>query len=200
MRDLEIRGAGNLLGAEQHGHMEAVGYDMYMRILSEAIAEEKGEAPVINTKECLIDLRIDAHIPEDYIENLPHRLHIYKRIADIKSKEDASDVLDELIDRFGDPPQSVEGLITVSLLRNTAANLGIYEVGQNASCILLYVEKIEMNKTSYLLRELRGRVYVSPGAKPCIAVKRASGETTLDTLKISLDILSRAEISEAGKE
>ena len=128
MRDLEIRGAGNLLGSEQHGHMEAVGYDMYMKLLSEAVMEEKGEAPEKITKECLIDVRIDAFIPETYIESLPQRLAIYKRIADIRSDEDASDVIDDLIDRFGEPPASVEGLVKVALLRNSAADSGIYEI------------------------------------------------------------------------
>ena len=196
MRDLEIRGAGNLLGAEQHGHMESVGYDMYMRLLSEAVSEEKGESPETTSKECLIDIRIDAHIPENYIQSLPQRLAIYKRIADIKNDEDASDVIDELIDRFGDPPAGVEGLVKVALLRNTAANLGIYEIGQNNNSLLLYVEKIDMEKVAVLVKAMRGRILVSTGPKPYITVKKASGQSPLDTLKEALDLLKTNDKSE----
>ncbi len=199
MRDLEIRGAGNLLGTEQHGHMEAVGYDMYMKLLSEAVMEEKGEVPEKITKECLIDIRIDAHIPESYIESLPQRLAIYKRIADIRSDEDASDVIDELIDRFGDPPASVEGLVKVALLRNSAADSGIYEIGQNNNSLLLYVEKIDMTKVAVLVKAMRGRILVSTGPKPYITVKKASGQSPLDALKEALDLLKEAEKSEENK-
>ena len=121
MKDLEIRGAGNLLGEQQHGHMEAVGYDMYIQMLSEAIAEERGEKPQKPEEECLIDLQVEAHIPEEYIESIPQRLSIYRRIADIRTPDDVEDVYDELIDRFGDPPPSVQGLVNVSLLRNSAS-------------------------------------------------------------------------------
>ncbi|MGN1315985.1 MAG: transcription-repair coupling factor [Acutalibacteraceae bacterium] len=193
MRDLEIRGAGNLLGSEQHGHMEAVGYDMYMKLLSEAVVEEKGEEVKTNSKECLIDIIIDAHIPENYIESLPQRLSIYKRIADIKTSEDASDVLDELIDRFGDPPPGVEGLVKVALLRNTAAGLGIYEIGQNNNSLLLYVEEIDMNKVALLVKGMRGRILFSRGPKPYITVKKASGQSPLDALEEAFNILKSEE-------
>lgn len=193
MRDLEIRGAGNLLGSEQHGHMEAVGYDMYMKLLSEAVIEEKGEAPKTISKECLIDIRIDAHIPENYIESLPQRLSIYKRIADIRNDEDASDVLDELIDRFGDPPAGVEGLIKVALLRNTAANLGIYEIGQNNNSLLLYVEEIDMSLVAILVKGMRGRILVSKGPKPYITLKKSTGQSPLDTLEEAFGLIKNAQ-------
>ena len=199
MRDLEIRGAGNLLGVEQHGHMEAVGFDMYMKLLSEAVVEEKGEAKKENEKECLVDLSIDAYIPDTYIESLPQRLYIYKRIADIKNETDSSDVLDELIDRFGEPPACVEGLIKVALLRHLAAELNIYEIGQHHSSLLLYVEKIEMNKIAVLIKAMKGRIFVTPGAKPYITVKKAMGQHPLDALKEALDLLKQATESEENK-
>ena len=109
MRDLEIRGAGNILGGEQHGHMETVGYDLYLKLLGEAVKMEKGELPVAPVdNECLVDMQVQAHIPERYIENLSQRLDIYRRIAGIKTQDDALDVLDELTDRFGKPPASVQ--------------------------------------------------------------------------------------------
>ena len=174
--------------------MEAVGYDMYMKLLSEAVIEEKGEDVKINQKECLIDIRIDAHIPETYIESLPQRLSIYKRIADIKTEEDASDVIDELIDRFGEPPAGVEGLVKVALLRNTAASMGIYEIGQNNNSLLLYVEEIDMQKVALLVKGMRGRILVSKGPKPYITVKKSSGQSPLDTLEEAFNLLKSEEI------
>lgn len=190
MRDLEIRGAGNILGAQQHGHMEAVGYDMYIQMLSEAIAEERGEKPEKPEEECLIDLQIEAHIPEEYIESIPQRLAIYRRIADIRTPDDVEDVYDELIDRFGDPPPSVQGLVNVSLLRNSASAQGIYEISQRGNCLLLYANAIDMQKVSRLAALLRGRILVSAGAKPYISVKMDAGQSPVDALQEALRIYS----------
>ena len=134
--------------------------------------------------------------PEAYIESLPQRLSIYKRIADIRNEDDASDVLDELIDRFGDPPAGVEGLIKVALLRNMASALGIYEIGQNNNSLLLYVEKVDMSKVAVLVKAMRGRILVSTGPKPYITVKKASGQSPLDALKEALDLLYQAKNEE----
>ena len=199
MRDLEIRGAGNLLGTEQHGHMEAVGYDMYMKLLQEAVLEEKGETPKTVQKECLIDISIDAFIPENYVSSLPHRLSMYRRIADIKTKDDAMDVLDEFIDRFGEPPESVSGLIRISLLRNFAAGSGIYEIKQNSNSILLYVEKIDMDKVALLVKGMRGRILVSTGPKPYITLKKAPKQTSIDTLEEAFALLTVNNETEENK-
>ncbi len=191
MRDLEIRGAGNLLGSQQHGHMEAVGYDMYLRLLTEAVSEEKGEKPAVTQKECLIDVQIDAYIPEKYIESVPQRLSVYRRIADIRNDEDVSDVLDELIDRYGDPPECVQGLIMVSLLRNTASSLGIYEIGQRSDSLLLYSQNIDMRYVSLLAKEMRGRIMVSAGNKPYIAVKKLVRQSPLDAINDALEVMKK---------
>lgn len=183
MRDLEIRGAGNVLGAQQHGHMEAVGYDMYLQLLGEAVSEEKGEQNPLKQKECLIDMQIDAHIPEKYIDTIPQRLAVYRRIADIRSAEDAADVRDELRDRYGAIPRSVEGLIDVSLLRNTAAAKGIYEIGQKGQSVLLYVHEMDTSMVLNLSGALRGRVSVADCGKKHIAVKIGDSQTPLDTLR-----------------
>lgn len=136
MRDLEIRGAGSLLGNKQHGHMESVGYDMYIKLLEQAVSEEKGESvPDEKEQDCLIDLPVDASIPNDYISSTPQRLDIYKMIANIRSDSQANDVYDELTDRFGVPPAPVYGLVEIALLRNVAQKLGIYEIRQIGSAV-----------------------------------------------------------------
>ena len=195
MRDLELRGAGSILGAQQHGHMEAVGYDMYLKILAEAIAENKGiseNKPVVPDPECLIDIQIDAHIPDSYINSVPHRLAIYRRIADVRTAEDAMDVTDELIDRFGDPPASVLGLIEISQLRNTAASLGIYEIGQNGQNLILYWNTIDMRGVTRLNEAMKGHILVSAGSKPYVSVKVDNPKDTIKTLKSALMILASA--------
>lgn len=183
MRDLEIRGAGNVLGAQQHGHMEAVGYDMYLELLGEAVSEEKGEKKQTRQKECLIDMQIDAHIPDDYIDNIPQRLAIYRRIADIRNIEDVDDVKDELLDRYGEIPEAVIGLIDISLLRNTAAEFGINEIGQKGQSVILYVKEINTSLVLNLSSHLRGRLTISDIGRKCITVKMKPNQEPIDTLK-----------------
>jgi len=159
------------LGGEQHGHMESVGYDMYLKLLSDAISEEKGEAPAPKKEECLVDISVPAHIPEDYIESLPQRLGVYRRIADIKSEEDKADVIDELIDRFGEPPKSVMALMQIALIRTRAAALGITEITQRERSILIYVKTIASESVAKICSEMKGRAMLSAGAKPYVAVR-----------------------------
>ncbi|MCD7828227.1 MAG: transcription-repair coupling factor [Clostridiales bacterium] len=192
MKDLEIRGAGNILGAKQHGHLEAVGYDMYLQMLSEAVNEEQNkDVPHEEKKECIVDIRIDAHIPEKYIDSVPQRLAVYRKIADVRTKADESDVLDELIDRYGEPPAGVRGLITVSLIRNTAAKNDIYEISQNGNCLLLYCNSIDTETVKKLARPLRGRILVSAAAKPYISVKTLPGENPLTVLTKVMELLEK---------
>ena len=142
MKDLEIRGAGSVLGQSQSGHLASVGYDMYIKLLSEAILEQQGKAPEI-TPECLIDIRIDAFIPEKYISNQAQRVDCYRKIAMIENEDDAYDVTDELIDRYGDIPRAVEGLIEVAKLRRKAQKLHLTEIIQSGDSMLFYPENTE---------------------------------------------------------
>lgn len=188
MRDLEIRGAGSILGGEQHGNMEAVGYDMYLKLLSDAMKEEKGEQPEPEA-ECLVDLNISAHIPESYIESLPARLGIYRRIAEIKTPEDVSDVIDELCDRFGEPPKAVMGLIDIALFRSKAAKNGIYEISQQANTLNVKVTEIKQEQVAKLCDGLRGRVTLHPTEKPYYSVNLKSGQSVSAALKEIAELL-----------
>lgn len=197
MRDLELRGAGNLLGAQQHGHMEAVGYDMYMKLLQEAInGEKEGLDKPKEERECLVDLQIEAHIPESYITALPQRLSMYRRIADIRTMEDASDVMDELIDRFGDPPPSVEGLVEIALLRNTAAQIGIYEIGQRGDRLLLYWDNIDLRSAMRLDQNFSRRVKVNATGRSYVALTVEKPNMTLHDLKQALNVLAAQVIED----
>ncbi len=193
MRDMEIRGAGNMLGAQQHGHMEAVGYEMYLRLLSEAVQSEKGLPSAAQEAECLVDVQVSAYIPESYIEANAQRLEMYRRIADIRTEEDSMDVYDELIDRFGEPPQAVQGLIDIALLRHMAAALSIYEIKQQADTLLLYQRTLNMEVGSRMSSALKGRVMISAGGKPYFAVKIKPGLTALDTLREALQAATPQE-------
>ncbi|WP_293969921.1 transcription-repair coupling factor [uncultured Ruminococcus sp.] len=183
MRDLELRGAGNIMGAQQHGHMESVGYDMYLKLLGEAVSEERGEKPETKDLDCLIDISVDAHIPESYVESLTLRLDVYRRIADIRNIEDSEDVKDELRDRFGKIPQSVQGLIDIALVRNKANSMGIYEIRQNENSLLLYVREIKSPEVADLLISLNGKAMLCAGTKPYLSVKCKEGVSSLDMLK-----------------
>ncbi len=193
MRDLEIRGAGSILGGQQHGHMEAVGYEMYVKMLSQAIAEEKGEKPETPDIECLVDLRIPAHIPNSYISNINQRIDIYRRIAGIKTEEDALDVTDELIDRFGDVPKAVQGLIDVALLRNMAQNQGIYEITQRDNMIVFLSKTLDMRRAAKLVEEIKGRAVINAGEKPYIGVKLIKGDDPLFIMRESLKTMNEVE-------
>ena len=129
MRDLEIRGAGNLLGEAQSGHMEAVGYDLYCKMLNEAVRQLKG-GPEAETFTTLIDLNVDAYIPEYYIKNEYQKLDIYKRIAAIESEEELEDMTEELIDRFGDIPKKVQQLLVIASLKSLAHSVYVTAIEQ----------------------------------------------------------------------
>ena len=182
MRDLQIRGAGNLLGQSQHGHMEAVGYEMYVKLLNQAIAAEKGEAVQADKSDCLIDITVDAYIPEKYIQDPAGRIEAYKRIAAIETRADADDVLDELSDRYGTPPQSVQGLIDISLIRVVAARLGVYEITQSRDTLILYSDKLELASLKPLLKDMGRRLLVNASGKPYLSVRILPGEKPLEVM------------------
>ena len=161
MRDLEIRGAGNLLGAEQHGHMEAVGYDLYCKMLNEAVREQKGEWEESEEFETSIDLDVDAFIPQRYIRNEMQKLDIYKRIAGIEKEEEYDDMLEELVDRFGEPPKSVQNLLAIANLKAMAHQAYMTEVKQDGDFLkfTLYEKaKVDPEKLEALVERGKGRL------------------------------------------
>lgn len=179
MRDLEIRGAGSILGGEQHGNMEAVGYDMYLKLLSQAVNEENGQ-PETDDMPCTVDLNISAHIPESYIESLPARLGIYKRIAAIRTDEDVSDVIDELCDRFGEPPQAVMGLIDVAILRSKAAAADICEITGTSNTAILHINSIKPEAVAKLSEHFGSRFSLNAASTPVYTVRMRAGQKMSD--------------------
>ena len=190
LRDLEIRGAGSILGGRQHGHMEAVGYDMYLQLLSEAIAEEKGIQPE-KVPECLVDIQIDAHIPEKYISSLNQRIDMYRKIMLVNEDSDKSDLIDELIDRYGDPPKSVVGLIDVSLLRNKAAHMGITEISQKNGAMYFYTEYLVPEQIAALQQAYKGRITFNGVGKSYVSVKISPKIRPFDMMKETVELLYR---------
>lgn len=181
MRDLEIRGAGNILGAEQSGHMMNVGYDMYLKLLEEAVLEEKGGKKPVRT-ECSADLSVAANIPESYVPSGEQRMDLYRRIAHIRSEEDADDITDELIDRFGDPPRSVNTLLYIAILRGEAEGAGISEITQKGNIIRFKLTDFDLEKISRLYeeKEYKGKVKIEAGTVPAVSFRIDAGKNSVD--------------------
>ena len=193
MRDLEIRGAGNLLGPEQSGFLLSVGYDMYLKLLEEAVLEERGE-PLPRDSECSADLSVAASIPDRYVPSPEERMDLYRRIAAIRSEDDADDLTDELIDRYGDPPRTVNNLISVALLRASAAGAGIREISQKGERVRFFLREFTLDRVGALCGApaYRGRLLFSPEKEPCITLRLKKGEDALKWSRKLVEDYARA--------
>ena len=181
MRDLEIRGAGNLLGSEQSGHMMSVGYDMYLKLLDEAVLEEKNQAP--RAPECTADLNIAASVAESYVSRGEERMDLYRRMAAIRCQEDADDLLDEIVDRYGEPPKGVLNLVGVALLRAKARSVGIKDIRQKGKEVLFVLHNLNFEAVGALCndKDYQERVAFLPNAKePTLKLQLSGG---VDSLK-----------------
>lgn len=171
MRDLEIRGAGNILGPQQHGHLDNVGYDMYCKILSESINEAKG-ITTPQSHDVTIDINVNAYIPETYIDSVNQRINMYKRISAIETEEDEIEITDELIDRYGDMPKPVMNIISVASLKTDAREVGCIEIVQRAQLILKFApDRLTPEVVFGLDDKFRGRVKVLSEQTPSLSVR-----------------------------
>ena len=187
LRDLEIRGAGNLLGSEQHGNIESVGYDLYVKILNQAILEEKGEL-IPEKPECTIDIKVNAFIPENYITSSAQRIEAYKKIASIENEDDYWDIVDELLDRYGEMPVQVENLCRVAYIRALGRTAGLGKIIMSGTSMLFYSEPIDIRTWTVLAGEYKGKILLNLSSKP-YATYRMAGEK--NPLAKTIGILSK---------
>ena len=186
MRDLEIRGAGEILGARQHGHIAGVGFMLYSKMLEEAIARARGGQPVELPLEPRIDIPADGYIPGGYVPDAMHKIGIYQRIAAARNEDDVRDVLDELIDRFGEPPKPVLILLDVALLKSKARALGVAEVGMvNDALLLVMSDKPDINPENIANLQKDKRYRVALKLQP-------PGQITVNFVRPAKDILEAA--------
>ena len=185
MRDLEIRGAGNLLGSEQSGHMMSVGYDMYLKLLDEAVLEERGEA--VKEPDCTADLNVTANVDQEYVSRGEERMDLYRRMAAIRSQEDADDLLDEIVDRYGEPPKGVLNLIDIALLRANARRAGIKDIKQKAGDVLFTLTDLKFDAVSNMCADpdYKNRLtFVATAKEPTLRLKLSSGVDSLRQSKV----------------
>jgi len=188
MRDLEIRGAGNLLGSEQSGHMMSVGYDMYLKLLDEAVLEERGEAP--KEPDCTADLNVTANVDKDYVSRGEERMDLYRRMAAIRSQEDADDLLDEIIDRYGEPPKGVLNLVEIALLRANARKVHICDIRQKAGDILFTLTDMDFEAISAICADpdYKNRIqFVATAKQPTLRLRLSSGVDSLRQAKAFIE-------------
>ena len=188
LRDLEIRGAGNVIGAQQHGHMDAVGYDLYCKLLAEAVAEQKNEPSAIEVQ-TVINLPLDAYIPKEFIKSEDFRIEMYKRIASITNEQDSFDVCEEIIDRYGNPPKQVLSLIDIALLRAKAQDVGVADISQKGHNVVVTFDErvsLDIERLSVAMSRMKGKLLFSAGEKPYLTL-RGGG---LTNVKFMLNELS----------
>ena len=192
MRDLELRGAGNLLGAEQSGCMEAVGYDLYIKILEDAVNAEKG-IYIPSVRDCLIDINVNAYIADAYIPSSKQRIDVYRKIAHLESADERDDLLDELSDRYGELPAPVSNLVDISLLRNAASLLGFASVEQKGALLSFFSDAPDMERIAALamLPELRGRITASGGKRSHFSYRLEKGENRLTAARRVLELYTK---------
>ena len=191
MRDLEIRGAGNLLGPEQSGYLMSVGYDLYLKLLEEAVLEERGEEKTVET-ECAADLTVNAHIPERYVPSPEQRMDLYRRIAAIREDEDASDLLDELLDRYGEAPKPVLALLDVALLRSAAAKAGVSDISQKGNVLRFQLGVFHPEALAAVcgLAKYRRRLTLAAGEVPALSLTLKPGEDVLEAARTLVEDLT----------
>lgn len=198
MRDLQIRGAGNLLGPEQHGHMESVGYDTYVRLLDETIKELKGEYVPEPDNEIFIDITLDAYLDSEYIPDEQSRIDMYKTIAVVETQEDVSDIYDELIDRYGDIPEAASALVETVYVRKLAGKCGFNLIKQKGNMVLLYFKEktaMPLHLLSQLMQEHKGRLMFSAGKTPYLSykVQGLTPRQILENIKILLQCIHKLQ-------
>ena len=181
MRDLEIRGAGSLLGEVQHGHLEQVGYDTYCNLLDEVVKEIQGEK-VVQEIDVQIDLDVTSYIPDEYISDSSQKIEIYQDIALCKNEEDIQNIVDEMIDRFGNMPEQIENLLDIARIKNLCKKIGINKVQGRRNFVLFIFETQELNiNINELVQKYRNRIKFTQGIKPQItlALEDSSEKGTL---------------------
>ncbi len=191
MRDLEIRGAGNLLGPEQHGFIASVGFEMYCKLLEESVQELKGSKPQ-TPPEPVIDVTVNAYIDEDYVRDPKQKIELYKKIIEISSREEANALEDEILDRFGDIPEPVHNLLQIARVKVEARVLGIAQIhSMNHTYVLKMLEGISFGRDVYasVVRKYRGRVVYQHGRVPQLKVS-VRGRSDKEALQILLDVVS----------
>lgn len=191
MRDLEIRGAGDVLGPEQHGHLSTVGYDMYCKLVEQAVDEAQGKeiTPELDTR---VELAVDAYLPEKYVPDEKLRIEMYKRIAMINDDESRADIEEELVDRFGDLPQSAQNLIGISTLRAVTRQLGVSHVTLKPDGVHLRVDKDYMPDMQLLLQAVEQTdKRLKFGIRPPEIVLTQKGLTPLTAMSLTTDVLHK---------
>ncbi len=196
LRDLEIRGAGDVLGARQHGHMDAIGYDLYIKILDEAVLEESG-AKKPERIECVINIGRDSYIPKTYISSEAQRLDVYKKIARVENEADADDIADELLDRYGDLTPAVETLLDAALCRAQGAECGFTQIDEKGGAVVIYPAELDIAVWSEMSDIFKGRILINPVARPFVTCRKPTKEPIFSfirtLLKKYLQIISKKQ-------